>query len=75
MNLSEHDEASKNESGTSSEAQMAVSVLLLHQGPKSVCKDQLQVLILMVKRVSTVMRLVHREYFLEEQCSIQISTF
>ena len=58
---------------TSSEAQTTIPVLLLLQEPKSLCKDQLQVLILMMKRVTTVMRLVNREQILEEQYSIQIS--
>ena len=45
----------------------------VHNVQHPVCKDQLQVLILVVKTVSTVTSVVHEVRTLEEQHSIQIS--
>ena len=47
----------------------------VHKDQQPARKDQLQVLILVMTTVSIAMSTVHRVRTLEEQCSIQISTF
>ena len=81
MDSDEDDEKPQNEPGNSSISQ-TVPVLPRQQGPvasykdqQQVRKDQMQVLLLVMKTVSTAMSTVHRVKTLEEQYSIQISTF
>ena len=68
--------------GTSSNSQTIVPVLRLQQGPAASSQgpaassqEQLQVLILVMKTVSIAMSTVHRVKTLDEQYSLQISTF
>ena len=48
---------------------------LFHKDQQPVHKDHLQVIILVMNTVSTAMSKVHRVKTLEEQYSVQISTF
>ena len=81
MDSDEDDEKPQNEPGNSSISQ-TVPVLPRQQGPvanykdqQQVRKDQMQVLLLVMKTVRTAMSTVHRVKTLEEQYSIQIFTF
>ena len=82
MDLNEHDEEPQHEPGTSSSSQTTVPVLpyshgpaASSQGPATSSQKQLQVLILVMKTVSIAMRTVYRVKNLDEQYSLQISTF
>ena len=68
LDSDEDDEEPQNELGTSSNSQPIAPVFLI-------CMDQLPVQFLVTKTVSIATRKVHKVRTLEEQCSIQISTF
>ena len=82
MESDEDDEEPENEPGTSSNSQPTAPILLfikdqqpVHKDQQPVRKDQPQLQFLVTKTVSTATSIVHKVRTLEEQCSVQISTF